>query len=380
MSDPPGSDSRGSFREAPAGSPGQAMAWSNDAPPSWGRAPASGWGSSPSVPPSTGGSAPGSSYGNNQVAPAISVAPDNPDNQAGQVAPALAITSPGGAGANGLVVTSVTTPSNGGTGSGPGTYGSLALAPALIVIPTGFTVSTAAGRSNTNGGSSGRGPHDEVTTDHGGSAANDGANNSTGTGADQATTAGVVNQFGPRRMVATVAPRTRTRGTSLAFGVAAGNTGGRAIFGGNIEPALAGAISPIRLTGAGPLAPVPIPRLTGAGSGGNSQASTVDPAGAGLGAPSSRPSDLLTDFKPFDRGALEDAIDRFLTHFDDLGNAPTGAHGPTDLLTEIMAVAVALTSAKVGLRLFWRPRDDETAQTDTDVCVNLDPFPGPLDL
>ncbi len=91
-------------------------------------------------------------------------------------------------------------------------------------------------------------------------------------------------------------------------------------------------------------------------------------------------SDLLTDFKPYDRGTLEDAIDRFLAQFDDLGTELSRACGPTDLLTEIMAVAVALTTAKVGLRLFWRSRDDETALADADVCVNRDPFPGPLDL
>jgi hypothetical protein len=95
---------------------------------------------------------------------------------------------------------------------------------------------------------------------------------------------------------------------------------------------------------------------------------------------SSRPSNLLTDFKPFDRGALDAAIDRFLANLDDLGTELSRSPGPTDLLTEIMAVAVALTTAKVGLRLFWRPRDDDAALADADVCVNLDPFPGPLDL
>ena len=132
--------------------------------------------------------------------------------------------------------------------------------------------------------------------------------------------------------------------------------------------------------GAGPLAPISIPGSTGVGPGGKTRGSTVDSAGAGLGGASSRPSDLLTDFKPFDRGGLEAAIDRFLAHFDDLGTELSGSGGPTDLLTEIMAVAVALTSAKVGLRLFWWSRDDEAALADADVCDNLDPFPGPLDL
>jgi len=194
----------------------------------------------------------------------------------------------------------------------------------------------------------------------------------------------VVNSPAAAAIVATLVPAPAPAIPTMAFGVTAGNTGGRAVFGGNPELSLvgapSGAISPIQLTGAGPLGPVPIPGLTRVGPGGKSKGSTGDAAGAGLGVLSSRPSDLLTDFKPFDRGALEDAIDRFLAHFEDLGTEPSGARGPTDLLTEIMAVAVALTSAKVGLRLFWRPRDDEAALADTDVCVNLDPFPGPLDL
>jgi hypothetical protein len=192
--------------------------------------------------------------------------------------------------------------------------------------------------------------------------------------------AGIVNNPGATSIVASIAPASSPMIASLGIGVTAGNTGGRAAFGGNTEPSLAGVIAPIRLTGAGSLAPVPIPELPGIGPGEKSQRSNVNPAGAGLGDLSSRPSDLLTDFKPYDRGALEAAIDRFLAHFDDLGTEPSGAHGPTDLLTEIMAVAVVLTSAKVGLRLFWRPRDDEAALADTDVCVNLDPSPGPLDL
>jgi hypothetical protein len=174
--------------------------------------------------------------------------------------------------------------------------------------------------------------------------------------------------------------------TTAATGLTAGNTDGRAVFDGNSELALAtplsGGIAPSRSWGAGPLAAVPIAGLRGTRHLGRSLGSNSDPGAAGLGVLSSRPSDLLTDFKPFEKGSLEAAIDRFLDKFDDLGTEMTRLRGPTDLLTEIMAVAVALTAAKVGLRLFWRPRDDEAdlLDPDTDLCVKLDPFPSPLDL
>jgi hypothetical protein len=101
----------------------------------------------------------------------------------------------------------------------------------------------------------------------------------------------------------------------------------------------------------------------------------------GQAAQASRRSGLLTDFLPYDRAALEQAIDRFLARFDDLGAALSRKDGPTDLLTEIMAVALALTAAKVGLRLFWRSPDDaEAGPVDAEICLDLDPFPGALDI
>jgi hypothetical protein len=94
----------------------------------------------------------------------------------------------------------------------------------------------------------------------------------------------------------------------------------------------------------------------------------------GTGAEAARHSGLLTDFLPYDRNSLEQAIDRFLARCDDLGTELSRAHGPSDLLTEIMAVAVAFTAAKVGLRLYWRSRDDD-AGADAELCLDLDPFP-----
>jgi hypothetical protein len=258
------------------------------------------------------------------------------------------------------------------------------LAPGYTVIPTVFTVSITEGRPSPSAGTPARSVHEEVSSDHSGSAASEGASVSAGTGDDDSTTAGLLTTPAAAAIVASVAPASAPVVSTIALGVSAGNTGGRAVFGGNPDLSLAGpasgAMSPIRLTGAGPLGPVPVPGTPGFRPGAKSNASTGKSAGAGASVLSSRPSDLLTDFKPFERGALEDAIDRFLAHFGDLGTEPSSARGATDLLTEIMAVAVALTSAKVGLRLFWRPRDDESALTGADDYDSLDPFPGPLDL
>ena len=171
----------------------------------------------------SGQSGRGSGYGNSPATPALSIAPVNS---------APAATSTAGAGANEPAANSATTPNNGGQGTGTG--GSVALAPALIVRPTVFTVSNSVGRSDTSGGTSGRG----TTSDHGGSAANEGASNSSGTNVDDATTAGVVNTPGAAGIVATLAPAPTPAISTPAFGVTAGNTGGRAVFGGNTDLAL----------------------------------------------------------------------------------------------------------------------------------------------
>jgi hypothetical protein len=145
---------------------------------------------------------------------------------------------------------------------------------------------------------------------------------------------------------------------------------------------LSGALASSGSDGGGPQAHLP-----GSGIASPLQGSHESPGAAasersgGLGGQLPRRSDLLTDFKPYDRASLEQAIDRFLDRFDDFADELSRSKGPSDLLTEIMAVAVALTAAKVVLRLFWRSRDDdEEALADPDVCVTLDPCPGALDV
>jgi hypothetical protein len=89
-----------------------------------------------------------------------------------------------------------------------------------------------------------------------------------------------------------------------------------------------------------------------------------------------RRADLLTDFIPFDRGALEHAIDGFLARFDDLGMGLTRLGGTTDLVTEVLAVTVALAASTLALQLLERSTEDEAALAGADVGANFEGYPG----
>jgi hypothetical protein len=156
---------------------------------------------------------------------------------------------------------------------------------------------------------------------------------------------------------------------------------GRPVFDGNGEIVLAMSPSGLFSPGpwAGPQEALPSRGLPVRGSERGASTFVGDPAD-GEGAKTPRRSDLLTDFLPYDRASLEQAIDRFLARFDDLGAALSRSRGPTDLLTEIMAVAVAFTAAKIGLRLVWRSRDEDDGLADADLCWDVDSFPGTLDI
>ncbi len=369
------------------------LAMPSDASPSWGDIPAPGrWGAPPDASHFIGGGG-----DDTQAVSGGPYSPGGPQGQGGLISPALATASPGGAGTGGpggSVVSSslagdgptgaanspVPTPGN----AGAGTSAAVRLAPSFTIEATVFTAALSGGRSANNGGALGRVIRDDVTSNREGGAANGSSDSSDTTAQDAAAVPGVINTTvnGGGVVVATLALNSAV--TVGPLGVAAGNTDGRAIFDGSTGTALAtdlsGGTSPTRSAGAGPLGPVSFGGRARVGSDREPKESPGDRIATGLDAPAPQHSDLLTDFKPFDRGSLEDAIDRFLGHFDDFGTELSRGYGPTDLMIEIMAVAVAFTAAKVGLRLFWRPRDDEASLTDGDVCVHLDPFPGPLDL
>jgi hypothetical protein len=91
--------------------------------------------------------------------------------------------------------------------------------------------------------------------------------------------------------------------------------------------------------------------------------------------------DLLTDFLPYDRASLEDAIDRFLDRVG--GNTDTnaqGAGGPSELVTGVVALAVAATASKGVLKVITPVRRDEEPAPADDPVSSIDglsglPFP-----
>jgi hypothetical protein len=79
--------------------------------------------------------------------------------------------------------------------------------------------------------------------------------------------------------------------------------------------------------------------------------------------PSPRSADLLTDFLPFDRASLEDAIDRFLAPLEDLGVELANWRPSTGLIQAAAFVATATVATEVVRR---RLRGGEAAEEDAD--------------
>ncbi len=71
--------------------------------------------------------------------------------------------------------------------------------------------------------------------------------------------------------------------------------------------------------------------------------------------PSPRSSDLLTEFLPFDRSFVENAIDGFLDRFESLGAELTDLSETTNLVSVAAATAVTTLAVEVALRR-WRAR------------------------
>ena len=71
--------------------------------------------------------------------------------------------------------------------------------------------------------------------------------------------------------------------------------------------------------------------------------------------PSLRYSDLLTEFLPFDRSFVENAIDRFLDRFESLGGELTDLRETTNLVPAVAATALTTLAVEVALRR-WRAR------------------------
>jgi hypothetical protein len=251
-------------------------------------------------------------------------------------------------------------------------------APTLSVVSPTFTAAGNGGRAGNNG-TSARGAHDPVANDHSGTAATEEPAADAGTAGNAAPAFGVVSTSINAGSGTAIVPVAGSPAPALGF-VSFGSDG-RAVFDGSggivLAMGPAGAFAPGRWPGRqGPLPSTELPTRGSARGESTSAGDRTD----GDGAQAPHRSDLLTDFLPYDRAALEQAIDRFLARCDDLGAELARANGPADLLTEILAVAVAITAAKVGLRLFGRPRDDESGLADADLCMDADPFPGTLEI
>ena len=92
--------------------------------------------------------------------------------------------------------------------------------------------------------------------------------------------------------------------------------------------------------------------------------------------PSPQRSDLIMDFMPFDQAAVGQTIDQFLQQLEDLGAGLSWLQGPTDVVVELLAVAVGLTAWKVVPRILgalrtttsWRPSTMRPLSMESPAC------------
>jgi hypothetical protein len=114
----------------------------------------------------------------------------------------------------------------------------------------------------------------------------------------------------------------------------------------------------------------------GAGLAAPARGVTANEATAAEGLPLPPGADILTNFLPYDRASLEDAIDRFLDRIG--GDVPgsDAAGGRSELVTDVVALAVALTASKGFVRIFGRTRDDDADPDDADPGEDFEGWTG----
>ncbi len=99
-------------------------------------------------------------------------------------------------------------------------------------------------------------------------------------------------------------------------------------------------------------------------------------AGAGVvEMPSLRSADLLTEFLPFDRSFVENAIDRFLDRFESLGADLTDLRETTNLVPAVAASGLTALAVEVALRR-WRARDEAKGDPAEDAEEELARYAG----
>jgi len=90
-----------------------------------------------------------------------------------------------------------------------------------------------------------------------------------------------------------------------------------------------------------------------------------------------RCAELLTEFLPFDRAFVENAIDRVLDRFESLGAELTDLRETTNLVPTVAATALTTLAVEVALRR-WRARDEANGgavEDDEDELARFAGFP-----
>jgi hypothetical protein len=103
----------------------------------------------------------------------------------------------------------------------------------------------------------------------------------------------------------------------------------------------------------------------GAGESGVLAEASATGAASGGVTPLPQYSDLLVEFLPFDRSTLENAIDRFLNRFENLGAELTELSEPSGAVPVVVATALAAVAADFTLRK-QRGRDDAKEESAED--------------
>ncbi|MBV8382810.1 MAG: hypothetical protein JOZ63_09390 [Planctomycetaceae bacterium] len=155
---------------------------------------------------------------------------------------------------------------------------------------------------------------------------------------------------------------------------------GRPVFDGVVEGPIAsdpsGTIPEGSSAAVDPRDLAPSAVVQGADSRSGAGESSQEGEAGGLAVPSPQKSNLITDFKPFDRSSLEHAIDRFLHHFEDLGPGLSGFGRPSYLLAEVLAVTVAVLASEVVIGVLGRPSGVDAAAAEVDVAATPEGFAG----
>ena len=106
------------------------------------------------------------------------------------------------------------------------------------------------------------------------------------------------------------------------------------------------------------------------------EAGLIDGAIADVEAALSRGADLLASFSPFDRGALEQTIDRFLGEVGDLGAVLSNLDVTASLIAEPMAAAGAVAVFETVRRRVRGQSDEEVEDAEGDGDAGPPGLPG----